>query len=159
MLPDSKSPLIRKLDESAAHYDALQAQLNDRNETLERYKERLTNFSGEFELGLFLYIARRSLVWVVFFFLIALAVAWLYLRYTQPMFESSAVMQVNNDNTAKMLNVQNLYELEDPNELASAIETAVQAAGVLPWLSAMGVTPCRCRGSGCCHPSGWATAF
>ncbi|MGN6507409.1 MAG: peptide chain release factor 1 [Tepidisphaeraceae bacterium] len=29
MLPDSKSPLIRKLDESAAHYDALQAQLND----------------------------------------------------------------------------------------------------------------------------------
>lgn len=100
----------------------LQAHLNDKNETLERYKERLTNFSGEFEIGLFVFIAKKSLLWVCLFFAIAIGGSWLYLRYTQPEYESNAVMQINNDNNAKMLNVTGLYDMEDQNELASAIE-------------------------------------
>ncbi|HLG02552.1 MAG TPA: Wzz/FepE/Etk N-terminal domain-containing protein, partial [Bacteroidia bacterium] len=100
----------------------LQAQLNDKNDTFERYKERLTNFSGEFELGLFLFIAKKSIAWVILFFVLAGAGAWLYLRYSEANYQASAIMQINSDNTAKMLNVQNIYELDDQNELASAVE-------------------------------------
>ena len=35
----------------------LQEDISKTNDNFERYKERITNFSGEFELGLFLFIA------------------------------------------------------------------------------------------------------
>ena len=100
----------------------LQPRLNESNATLERYKERLTNFSGDFELGLFIFLAKKSLLWVIFFFAVAIGFSWLYLRYSQSEYESSAIMQINNDNNAKMLNVSGLYNMEDQDELASAIE-------------------------------------
>jgi hypothetical protein len=31
---------------------------------LDSYRERITNFSNEFDLGLFIYIVRRSLIWI-----------------------------------------------------------------------------------------------
>src|SRR4051812_8735975 len=87
----------------------------------ERYKERITNFSGEFELGLFLYIAKRNLLWIASFFSIALVLAFLYLRYTPPLYESSTVMQIStNNNVNKILNVGNIPE-EDEN-IEGAIE-------------------------------------
>ncbi|HET6989701.1 MAG TPA: Wzz/FepE/Etk N-terminal domain-containing protein, partial [Bacteroidia bacterium] len=100
----------------------LQAQLNDKSDSLERYKERLTNFSGEFDLGLFVFIAKKSVLWVILFLGMAIGGSWLYLRYAQPEYESTAILQINNDNNAKMLNVSGMYDMEDQNELASAIE-------------------------------------
>ena len=43
----------------------LSEDISQRNLNFESYKERITNFSNEFELGLFLYIVRRSLLWIV----------------------------------------------------------------------------------------------
>lgn len=102
----------------------LQDQTTASKDTLDRYRERLANFSNEFELGLFLFIMRRSIWWCLLFFAIAGAGAFLYLRYTQTIYESSTVLQVNTSNNAnKVLNVQNIYELDDQqNELASAVE-------------------------------------
>jgi tyrosine-protein kinase Etk/Wzc len=99
----------------------LQAQLTDTNENLERYKQRLTNYSGEFELGLFLFVAKRSLIWVFLFLAIALGGIWLYLRYAQTIYESSAVIQINTENNARMLNVD-MMGMDDQNNLAAAIE-------------------------------------
>ncbi len=42
----------------------LNEDINDRNLNFESYKERITNFSQEFELGLFIYILKRSLIWI-----------------------------------------------------------------------------------------------
>jgi tyrosine-protein kinase Etk/Wzc len=100
----------------------LQAQLNDKNESLDQYRERITNFSGEFELGLFLFIARKSLVWIFLFFALAVGASWLYLRYSQEVYEASAVVQINTSNNAKVLNVASVYDMEEQNDLASAIE-------------------------------------
>ncbi len=95
-------------------------EISKTNENFSRYKERLTSFSSEFELGLFLYIARKSIIWIVLIILLATIGSLVYLRYEMPIYESTLILQINEDNTAnKVLQVDNLYESED---LSSKIE-------------------------------------
>ncbi|HXC06249.1 MAG TPA: hypothetical protein VNZ86_15935, partial [Bacteroidia bacterium] len=68
--------------------------------SFDSYRERLTNFSNEFEPGLFMSIAGKSILWVFVFFAIALSSAFLYLRYTPKVYESSTILQINSSNTA-----------------------------------------------------------
>ncbi len=99
----------------------LKENISNTNDSFERYKERLSNFSGEFELGLFLFIARKSLIWIVLLFGIAFLGAFLYLRYTPPVFEASSTLQIQTNNQAKqVLNVDALTEPE--NGLAEGVE-------------------------------------
>ncbi len=89
----------------------LSEDISQRNLNFESYKERITNFSNEFELGLFLYIVRRSLLWIVLSILLALASAFLYLRYTAPTYESRTILQLRESNTAQqILNVESFVE-------------------------------------------------
>ena len=69
----------------------LNEDISKRNLNFESYKERITNFSQEFELGLFLFILRRSLIWITLCVLTALASALIYLRYTAPTYEDRSL--------------------------------------------------------------------
>lgn len=89
-------------------------EISKTNENFARYKERITNFSSEFELGLFLYILRKSLFWILLVVFISFLGSLLYLRYTVPIYESNLTLQVNSSNTAdKLLKVEDIYENED----------------------------------------------
>ncbi|HWY33758.1 MAG TPA: Wzz/FepE/Etk N-terminal domain-containing protein, partial [Nitrosopumilaceae archaeon] len=91
------------------------------NENFERYRARLTKFSSEFELGLFLFIAKRSFLWIILFFIFSCTSAFLYLRYAQPVFQSKSTVQItSNSDAQKILNVGSSYEPE--NTLAQSIE-------------------------------------
>lgn len=97
------------------------SEINSKNENFDLYRERLTKFSSEFELGLFLYIARRSLIWIVLLLTITLTTAYLYLRYAQPVYSSKSTVQISNNNQAsKVLSISKTYE--EQNGLAEAIE-------------------------------------
>ncbi len=99
----------------------LQEEASKSNDNFERYKERIFNLSGEFEFGLFMFIIRKSIFWIALFFVLAVCGAYIYLRYTQPVYEASSVIQVQNSNQAnKLLNVENLYGTD--NKLAEVIE-------------------------------------
>ncbi len=99
----------------------LKENISSTNDNFERYKERISNFSGEFELGLFLFITRKSLTWVIFFFAVSLGCAFVYLRYTPPIFEANSVIQMQSENNAKqILNVESLTESD--NSLAEGVE-------------------------------------
>ncbi|MBA3704846.1 MAG: polysaccharide biosynthesis tyrosine autokinase [Bacteroidetes bacterium] len=99
----------------------LQEDITKSNDSFERYKERLSNFSGEFELGLFIYIAQKSILWVLLFFALAFSAAYIYLRYTPPVFESDSIIQIQtNDQANKLLNVENITE--SSNGLAEGVE-------------------------------------
>ena len=92
------------------------------NESLERYKERISNFSSEFELGLFLYIAKKNLLWFILFLILAITGAYLYLRYTQEVYEAGGTLQIKNTNNAnKVLNVSSFGE-NPTNEMIEAAE-------------------------------------
>jgi capsular exopolysaccharide synthesis family protein len=87
---------------------------SNKNENFERYKERLTNFSQEFELGLFLFIARKNIFWVLLFIAVALSAAFLYLRYTPPVYESNSIIQIKQENNmSKLLELDKLQEMQD----------------------------------------------
>ncbi len=94
-----------------------------KQDSFERYKERLSNFSKDFEFGLFIFIAKRSVWFCAFFFVAAGLLSFVYLRYAPIIYESSTVIQINTSNNAnKVLQVANIYEYEDQNEVASTIE-------------------------------------
>ena len=89
-------------------------EISKTNENFARYKERITNFSSEFELGLFLYILRKSVIWILLILFLSFIGALIYLRYTVPMYESNLVLQISSQNTAgKVLNVEDIYEQDD----------------------------------------------
>src|ERR1700741_4329206 len=90
------------------------------NENFERYRDRLTKFSSEFELGLFVFIARKSIYWIALFFCIAGVLAFLYLRYSQPVYQAKTTIQINSNNKAQQILNVTSYEPEDG--LAKAIE-------------------------------------
>ena len=94
--------------------------ISNNNTNFEDYRERITNFSNEFEFGLFLYILKKSLVWILIIFGVLLFIAFLYLRYTVPIFEASTIIQIGKSNTAqKVLDVGQIYE---ENNLSGEIE-------------------------------------
>ena len=95
--------------------------LHDKNSGINQYQERITKFSSEFELGLFLHIAKQSLIWIFLLLGISLSLAFLYLRYTQPIYQSKTIIQINSNNQAnKVLDINKMYEEQDP--LAASIE-------------------------------------
>jgi len=102
----------------------LQEDISTSGDNFERYRERITNFSNEFEPALFLSIAGKSILWSILFFSISLSTAFLYLRYTPKVYESSTILQINNSNNAnKVLDAKNIYEGDaEDKQLAGDIE-------------------------------------
>ena len=85
--------------------------ISDNNSNFEGYKERLTNFSHEFEFGLFLYILKKSMIWIVVIVGLFMFTAYLYIRYTVPIYEASSIIQLSRNNTAKkVLDVGQIYD-------------------------------------------------
>jgi tyrosine-protein kinase Etk/Wzc len=83
--------------------------------------KKLLPVNEDFDLSLFLYIAKKNLIWIFFFFVISIALGLLFLRYSSEVFESSSVLQINNKNTAQdILNVDE--ENKNLEEIASEIE-------------------------------------
>ena len=71
-----------------------------RSEENPNYSDPTRSIQNEFEVGLFFHLLRKSLWWVLFFFLIAISLSLLYLKYTPPMYTSSSVIQIKNSNNA-----------------------------------------------------------
>lgn len=76
------------------------------NPQYDEYKERLTNFSHEFDLGLFIHIVKRSAFWVVLLVVLSVLLSFLYLRYTPEVYEARTVIQLGEDDSGgRILNV------------------------------------------------------
>ena len=95
--------------------------IQKQNETLERYKERVTNFSNNFEIGLFVYLLKKSILIYILIFAIAIASGYLYIRYTDPIYASDLIMQINKkDQAGQLLNVYSSFQ--DNTQLTSDVE-------------------------------------
>lgn len=70
------------------------------------YKNRLVNFSNEFDLGLFLYIFKKSMVWLVVGLFLSAGLAFVYLRYSPEIYEARSVVQITeSDNSSRVINM------------------------------------------------------
>lgn len=91
------------------------------NNSIDSYRERVSKFSTELDLGLVFFIFKKSLWIVALFFLTCLALAFVYLRYSSTVYQSSTIIQINdNAETSKVLQIGNVDNAS--NKIAEAIE-------------------------------------
>ncbi len=62
-----------------------------------RKLKKISNINDEFDLKLFLYITRKNILYLVIFLILALGGAFLYLRYTPPVYQTSSVIQISGE--------------------------------------------------------------
>jgi tyrosine-protein kinase Etk/Wzc len=79
-------------------------------ENLEKYRypvqgeqEENDNPLGEIDFTKILSILNKNLPWIVLFLVVSVSVAWLYLRYTKPLYESSSVLKLEVKSDASIL--------------------------------------------------------
>ncbi len=81
--------------------------------------KKISNINDELDIKLFLYISKKNVLFPIVFILIALLGSWLYIRYTPPVYQTSAVIQMGSQNEAsRVLPTANIYE----DDLAKQIE-------------------------------------
>lgn len=57
-------------------------------------ERKVSNLNDEFDFKLFLKVARKNIAWIVLFFIISFLMAFLYLRYTYPIYEAKSIIQI-----------------------------------------------------------------
>ncbi|MBK7684441.1 MAG: hypothetical protein IPJ26_19140 [Bacteroidetes bacterium] len=87
-------------------------------------KKKISPINEDFDFKLLVTIARKNLLWFTFFILMAILIALLILRYTAPVYESTAVIQLSEqDNASNVINSKQFKTFTDQNnKLASSIE-------------------------------------
>lgn len=87
-------------------------------------KKKISPINDEFDFKLLVTIARKSTMWFALFILTTILIALLILRYTAPVYESTSVIQLSEqDNARSVLNEATLKRFSDQNnKLASSIE-------------------------------------
>ena len=94
---------------------------------------RIPIINDNFDLSIFTQILRKG--WWVCVLLLAASVtaAFLYLRYTQPLYESSCVIQINEeDRNANMLNFSNQYHKTDLSKVLELMRSKEFLKRALP---------------------------
>lgn len=67
-------------------------------------ERKISNLNDDFDFRLFLKVVRKNIAWIFLFFVIAFSMAFLYLRYTYPIFESKSIIQIAlSDKNSRML--------------------------------------------------------
>ena len=86
-------------------------------------KKKITNFNEEFDLKLFVIIAKNNFYLVIIFMLLGFSISYLYLRYTPNFYQCQSVIKIDVINNANaILNIGGGIESGSPNSLAGNIE-------------------------------------
>ena len=93
--------------------------VKNNTDNLLRYRERIANFSKEFEVGLFIYLLRKSRWIYVLIIISAIFCANIYLRYTPEKFTSSSTLQINIKDQADEL--LNLYSFDQKSNINAEV--------------------------------------
>jgi len=81
--------------------------------------KKISALNDELDIKLFIYIAKRNILFPIIFIAIALGGSYLYLRYTPPVFQTSAILQLGGEGQAnRFLSTVNIYE----DDMAKQIE-------------------------------------
>src|SRR5450432_2663507 len=88
-------------------------------------KKKISHLNEEFDVKLFAIIAKRNFYILLILMAVSLIVAFAYLRYTHPVFQSETILKIGTVNNATaVLNIQSpqMYDAMGGNELAGDIE-------------------------------------
>jgi len=86
--------------------------------------KKISQLNDELDFKLLLYIVVKKLKYIIPFFVLALVLSFLFLRYTQPLYEASTVIQLNNENQAsKVFTTTNSYYGDDLSEKVEQLKS------------------------------------
>jgi len=96
----------------------LNPQVESTNNQLKDITER---FNTNFDIGIIVFLFNKSKYIVAGFFLLSFFIAFIYLRYSQPIYESKALVQIDDGNRA-----DNILKLDDINNDDDVIAKAIE---------------------------------
>ena len=72
-------------------------------------QQKISIINDEIDIKLFLYITKKSFLYVLLFLGISFSLAFFYLRYTYPIYSSSATIQIssNDEKVRQILETEN----------------------------------------------------
>ncbi len=86
-------------------------------------RKKITPLNEEFDFKLFVTISKKNALWFGIFMFVSVMFAFLYLRYTAPIYEATSVIKLSDENNAGMLLGQNENVFsESTNQMAGDIE-------------------------------------
>jgi len=81
-------------------------------------ERKISNLNDDFDLKLFFKVARNNAAWIILFFIIAFLMAFLYLRYTYPIYEANAIIQVTKtENSSKVIMENDFFKSDIPSKI------------------------------------------
>src|SRR6478609_9056492 len=81
--------------------------------------EQDDDFLSEIDVAKLLVIAQKSLIWIGLLFMVCITGAFLYFRYTKPVYESSSVLKLDVKKEAGVLGFSNTSPEDMPNSKLS----------------------------------------
>ena len=79
-------------------------------------------FFESFDLERFLYVLRRGKFWVIGFLILIVSLAYLYVRYTKPLYKSESVIKLEFQSEANALGLAEALNTQELNEISGEIE-------------------------------------
>lgn len=87
-----------------------------------QYFESEKDFFDSFDLERFWYVLKRSKIWIVGFVLIATSLAYIYVRYTKPVYKSESTIKLDFESEANVLGLVDAINTQERNEISGEIE-------------------------------------
>jgi len=84
--------------------------------------EQNKDFLDSFDLERFWYVFKRSRFWLIGFVLLSTTSAYLYVRYTKPVYKSSSVVKLSFESEASTLGLSDVMNTQERNEISGEIE-------------------------------------
>lgn len=76
-------------------------------------EDRLTNPVKEFNVGLFVYVLNKSILWIILLTIITIIISLVYLRYAPKIYESNATVLFSSEKKAQLLGVEKIAIEQD----------------------------------------------
>jgi tyrosine-protein kinase Etk/Wzc len=80
---------------------------------LQQDEDRLSNPLKEFNVGLFVYVLNKSILWIIVLTIITIIISLVYLRYAPKIYESNATMLFSTEKKAQILGVEKISVEQD----------------------------------------------
>jgi len=84
--------------------------------------EQEKDFLDSFDLERFWYVFKRSKYWLLAFILITTFLAYIYVRYTKPVYKSESIVKLDFESEANVLGLTDVINTQERNELSGEIE-------------------------------------
>ena len=80
------------------------------------------DFFESFDIERFWYVLKRSRLWIFAFLLVIVSGAYLYVRYTKPLYKSDSIIKLEFESEANVLGLADAVNTQELNEISGEIE-------------------------------------